>query len=108
MKAYLPLIALLSVIICSFEASARDVTPAAVPKNLHVYSTTGSTYVDHVSQGCSRSRYYLSPNHVKYDAIFSILLAAQLSERKVKLFFSDCVNGSNPQGNIVGVQLESD
>ena len=39
-------------------------TPAVVPKNLHVYSASGSTYVDLTSAGCSRSRYYLNPNHV--------------------------------------------
>jgi hypothetical protein len=78
-----------------------------VPKNLHVYSTSGGTYVDLVAAGCSGERYYLSPNHVKYDAIFAILLAAQTSGKKVQVRVDKCINGSNPQGIIIGVYLKN-
>ncbi len=81
-------------------------TPEVVPKNLHVYSASGSTYVDLTAAGCSRSRYYLDPNHVKYDAIFAILLAAQTAGKKVQVRINKCINGSNPQGNIIGVYLK--
>ncbi len=84
---------------------AAETTPEAVPSNLHIYSGGGAAYVDMVAAGCSGSRYYLSPDHVKYDSIFSILLAAQLSKREVVLRFDGCVNGSNARGNIVGVYL---
>lgn len=87
------------------QASAFH-TPVAVPKNLHVYNTAGSTYVDLVAANCSGYRYYLSQNHPKYDAIFSILLAAQTAGKKVQLRVDKCINGSNPQGNIIGVYLK--
>ncbi|MBW3533000.1 hypothetical protein [Shewanella sp. NKUCC06_TVS] len=88
-----------------FNCTAAGVTPAVVPKNLHIYNVQGSTYVDIVAHDCSGSRYHLNPNHPKYDAIFSMLLSAQLAERKVMVKFDDCINGSNPQGEIIGVYL---
>lgn len=87
--------------------SAATVTPEVVPKNLHVYNSIGNTFVDLLPAGCSRARYFLSPKHVKYDAIFAILLSAQTSNKKVQVRIDKCVNGSNPQGNIVGVYLKS-
>lgn len=88
------------------KSMAIDYTPAAVPKNLHVYTFSGSSYVDLVAHGCSGYRYYLSPDHKKYDTIVGILMAAQIANRKVVVRFSDCINGSNPQGEIVGVYLK--
>lgn len=74
-----------------------------VPRNLHVYDFTGNTFVDLKAHGCSGSRYHLSPNH---DAIFSVLLAAQLAEKTVSVRYDGCVNGSNAQGSIIGVYLD--
>ena len=84
--------------------AAAENTPAAVPKNLHVWNTAGDTYVDLVSSGCSYSRYRLSPSHAKYDTIVSILMAAQISGHKVVIRFDGC-NSVN-QGTIVGVYLQ--
>ena len=81
-----------------------DVTTAAVPKNLHVYDSTGKTYVDHVQGVCTTVRYHISPSHVKYDAIVSILLSAQMSNKKVVIRYNGCVN-SGSQGELIGVYL---
>ncbi|KAF7783749.1 hypothetical protein PRUB_a3596 [Pseudoalteromonas rubra] len=90
----------------SFSTLAATTAPT-VPKNLHVYSiTSGATYVDLASSGCSGSRYLLEGNHPKYDAIFSLLLAAQLAEKKVQVIFDKCVNSPNNQGRITGVYLK--
>jgi len=78
-------------------------TPKHEPENLHIYNESGHTYVDLVAHGCSGLRYWLTPEHLKYDAIFSILLAAQLSNREVVLRVDGC-NGV-AQGKIVGVYI---
>ena len=97
---------LLSLAFISFNAtSAIDSVSSVVPKNLHVYDFSGNTFVDLKARGCSGYRYHLSPNHTKYDAIFSVLLAAQLAQKTVTVRFDGCVNGSNPQGKIIGVFL---
>ncbi|AOT08704.1 hypothetical protein [Pseudoalteromonas luteoviolacea] len=81
-------------------------TSASVPQNLHIVNSNGDTYVHLPATGCSTSVYYLSPSHKKYDAIFSILLTAQTADKKVRVRFDKCVNGtSNPFGNIIGVYL---
>jgi len=79
------------------------VTTAAVPKNLHVYDIGGNTYVDLVPHGCAQTRYYLAPDHVKYDAIVSLLMAAQIANKEVLLRYDGC--DSNSMGKIVGVYL---
>ncbi|HDM8223174.1 MULTISPECIES: hypothetical protein [Vibrio] len=89
-----------------YALSSAGVVSKVVPKNLHVYNFAGNTYVDLKSHGCSGSRYYLSPSHPKYDAIFSVLLAAQLAQKTVSVRYDGCINGSNAQGNIVGVYLD--
>ncbi|GAB6262855.1 hypothetical protein [Photobacterium sp. 53610] len=98
-------LALISTFIFStFSVSAEPTsTPAAVPKNLHVYDLHGNTYIDLLAHGCSNIRYYLSPTHPKYDAIVSILLTAQTANKPVIIRYEGC----NPQsqGNIVGVYL---
>lgn len=81
-------------------------TPLAVPSNLHVYNSEGSTFVDMMRHGCSGVRYYLSPDHEKYETIVSILLAAQVANKQVVLRYDGCVNGDNPQGNIVGAYMK--
>lgn len=82
------------------------VTSAAVPSNLHFYNTAGNTYVDLLPHGCSGSRYFLDPAHVKYDTIVSILIAAQLANKKVVLRYDGC--NSIPQGRIIGVYLQNE
>ena len=84
--------------------SAIATTPPAVPSKLHVFNSLGDTYVDHVVDGCGSKRYYLSPDHKKYDAIVSILLSAQVSKKDVQLIYDGCRNNNN-QGIIVGVYL---
>ena len=79
-------------------------TPPSPPNNLHVYDTIGNTYVDHLLDACGSRRYHLSPNHNKYDAIFSVLLAAQVSKKKVIIRYDGCFN-NNQQGEIIGVYL---
>ncbi|AUV86419.1 hypothetical protein [Vibrio campbellii] len=98
---------ILSLAFISFSAtSAPEYVSKVVPRNLHVWDNSGSTFVDLKANGCSGSRYYLSPNHPKYDAIFSVLLAAQLASKTVTIRFDGCINGSNPQGEIIGVFLD--
>ena len=79
-------------------------TPEAVPKNLHIYNFSGSTFVDLVSHDCSGARYYLPQDHAQYDKLFSMLMAAQLANAKVTLRVDGC-NSSN-QGRIIGVYLK--
>jgi hypothetical protein len=79
------------------------VIPAAVPKNLHVYNAAGNTYVDTIAYDCSQVRYHLNPGHAKYDAIYSMLLAAQISGKKVQLRIDGC--NTIAQGNIIGIYL---
>lgn len=83
--------------------AAPVVTPAAVPSMLHVYDAHGNTYVDLVAHGCSGKRYRLNPSHVKYDAVVSVLLSAQVAKKKVVIRYDGC-NGV-PQGNVIGVYL---
>ncbi len=96
---------LLMLVLLSVSVFSAENTPQRIPSNLHIYNTNGAAYVDMDAHGCSGYRYYLSPGHPKYDAIVSILLAAQMSGKEVILRFDGCVNGSNPQGNIIGVFL---
>jgi hypothetical protein len=79
------------------------VTPATVPKNLHIYSSSGNAYVDMVAHDCSGYRYELLRSHVAFDNIFALLLSAQVSGKKVQLRFSGC--NSIPQGVIEGAYL---
>ena len=84
--------------------AAPTVTPEVVPQNIHVYSEGGATFVDLVASGCSGYRFYIPLNHPKYDTIMSILIAAQLSNRKVQGRFDGC--SSNNQGKLIGVYLK--
>ena len=87
----------------SANTNAAQITPAVVPKNLHVYSLAGNAYVDLVSFECSGTRFLLEYSHRKYDAIFSLLLSAQLAKKKVKLRIDGC--NANNQGKIIGAYL---
>ena len=84
-------------------AEIRNTEPS-VPSELHIYNTNGDTYVDHLLDACGSRRYHLSPNHNKYDAIFSVLLAAQVSDMPIIIRYDGCVN-NNQQGEIIGVYL---
>lgn len=106
MKKLIVLVASMLFVLITPNANATGVTPPTVPKNLHVYSTSGGTYVEATAHNCSRQTYYLSPDHKSYNQIFAILLSAQMANKKVQIKFDKCVNGSNPQGNIVGVYLK--
>ncbi|QUJ67367.1 hypothetical protein KDD30_15215 [Photobacterium sp. GJ3] len=93
---------ILFLLVFSFSAFAEPLTtPAGVPKNFHVYDLHGNTFVDLAAHGCSSARYYLSPTHPKYDAIVSVLLAAQTSNKKIVIRFEDCT--PQDQGKIIGV-----
>lgn len=99
---------LIKVILFSFLLSTNAVaesfvTPPTVPMNLHIYNASGHAYVDTVSMACSGYRYSLMTTHVKYDAIFSLLLAAQMGNKKVQLKFEEC--NTIQQGLISGVYL---
>lgn len=78
-------------------------TDGAIPANLHIYNEAGNTYVDHLAGYCSSRRFILNPNHLKYDELFSLLLAAQMAKKEVRLRFDGC--NSIGQGKIVGVYL---
>ncbi|SMF33880.1 hypothetical protein SAMN02745866_02142 [Alteromonadaceae bacterium Bs31] len=80
------------------------VTASAVPENLHIYSEAGNAYVDHMKGYCGSSRFVLYADHPKFDAIFSLLLAAQMSQKEVILRFDECMNRET-QGKLVGVYL---
>lgn len=67
-----------------------------VPKNLNVYDEYGRTYVDFETaedgmtsqnQCDNTKRYYLAPDHPKYDAIYATLLAAELQGNRVVVRF---------------------
>jgi hypothetical protein len=94
----------LIVFLISASSVAQEVTTEAVPKNLHIYSTSGTFYFDHVAVGCSGYRYNLAPSHPSFDTIVSLLLAAQMAEKKVVVRFDGC--HSNGQGKVVGVYLK--
>jgi len=88
----------------SVLSAAPDVTGPAVPQNLHVFDALGNTYVDHAPHGCSGKTFLISADHVKYNAIVSILLAAQISGKRVALRYDGC--NTAPQGLVVGVYLQ--
>lgn len=97
-------VALLTLVFSMHLLAEAENTPPAIPRNLHIYNSSGYSYVDLVSSGCSSIRYVISPLHVKYDAIMSILLAAQVANREVVIRFDGC-NTLN-QGQLVGVYLQ--
>jgi hypothetical protein len=98
------LLAAVALSVISVGASAVDVfTPNAIPKKLHIYSSSGDAFVDMPTVGCAGGRYILSVNHVKFDAIFSLLLTAQTTGTEISLRINGC--NSQNQGNIVGAFL---
>ena len=79
------------------------VTPEAVPENLHIYSESGRTFVRLVAKGCSGITYNIPADHVQFDAIFSMILSAQISGKPIRLRFDGC--NANSQGIVVGAYL---
>ena len=84
--------------------AAAEITPEAVPQNLHIYSESGSAFVTLVAHECSGTKYIISNDHVRYEAIFSLILAAQISGKPIKLRFDGC--NANNQGIVVGAYLK--
>ena len=100
-------ILVVSMLVISTSALAIETTDPAVPGVVYIYSKSGAAYVALPAKGCSdRGVYQLEPNHPKYDAIFSLLMAAKISDREVRVRFDDCLHGSNPRGRIIGAFLD--
>ena len=84
--------------------AAVEITPAEVPNNLQIYNEGGNAYVDMTAYACSDGRYQIPASHLKYEAIFSLILAAQISGTSIRLRFDGC--NANNQGIVVGVYLK--
>ncbi|WP_444956985.1 hypothetical protein [Microbulbifer sp. ZKSA002] len=99
----------ISIIFSCFLAVSAVAEPAytgdAVPSFLHIFSETGNAYVDHQSGYCNTDRFVLYTTHEKYDAVFSMLLSAQMAEKEVMIRFDGCVNDGD-FGKIIGVYLK--
>jgi len=89
----------------AFTNASTFHTEWKVPRNIHVFSTSGTVYVDMHNAGCSGSRYALPKSHPAYDTIVSFLLAAQMANKKVQLRLDGCIG--NGQGKIIGVYVGS-
>jgi hypothetical protein len=96
------IITLLLLFVSGSAFATPEVLDPYVPKNLHVYDAHGNTYVDFISTSCPSPRYWLDPGHTKYNAIYSMLLAAQMAGKKVSIRFDGCLGS---QGKIIGVYL---
>lgn len=108
MKKILTLTLLMIGLISSISVSAYEVEGPGVPSFLRITDENGNTYVvmGATNTTCSAtpsSTYHIQPDHKKYDAILSILLAAKLSGVQVYLRY-ECVQGTS-QGKIIGVDL---
>ena len=80
-----------------------EITTGAIPEELHIYSGSGDAFVRLTPHGCSGIKYIIPNTHTEFDAIFSLILAAQLSEKQIKLRFDGC--NANNQGIVVGAYL---
>lgn len=76
----------------------------SIPKNLHVYNSSGDAYVDVKFNG-SYKRAWLKVSHPKYNAIFALLLAAQLNDETVQI--RSLSTNSQGQPVIDGVYLRN-
>ncbi len=102
-------LAIITLIICfSRTASAADQTLPNNPKKLHILDRTGAAYVHMPARGCAKDGFYqLDPEHPKYDAIFNMLLEAQLAKRHVIVRFEGCGKlKKKSYGRIIGVILQ--
>ena len=105
MKNILTLSFLFFGLLSSISASALSAGPA-IPKYLDIADDYGRTYVVMGNSECgaqSSTKYLLHPDHKKYNAIFSLLLAAQMSGSQVSLRY-EC-SGNTAQANVIGVSL---
>lgn len=105
MKNILTLSFLLLGLLSAISVNALSVGPE-IPRYLDIADDYGRTYVVMGNSDCgsqSSTKYLLHPDHKKYNAIFSLLLAAQMSGSQVSLRY-ECT-GSTAQANIVGVSL---
>ena len=95
----------LSLLVVSATALGEPVVSgAAIPSNLHIYSTNGAAYVALVRAGCATSGIYsLAKNHPAYSEIFSMLLTAQSTGQTVKIRFDGC---EGTRGKIIGIYLK--
>ena len=94
----------ITLLLSQFTYAAPEITPEAIPQNLHIYSESGSAFVTVTGHGCSGSQYIIPNNHVRYEAIFSLILAAQVSGKPIRLRFDGC--SANNQGIVVGAYLK--
>ena len=97
---------LVALCLCINVYSEPAVTPAGVPIELHIYdSINGNAYVNLIPHGCSGGKYILQSTHPQFNAIFSMLMAAQMAKHEVAIRFDGCTTHNSPQGFIVGVYL---
>jgi len=82
--------------------ASTAITPNQVPENLHLYNDSAA-FVRLIPYGCSQSTYVIPTTHAKFDVIFSLILAAQISGKPIRLRFDGC--NANNQGIVVGVYL---
>ncbi len=80
-----------------------DLTASAIPTNLHIFNTSGHAYVDMPEKGCSNTRYILYTSHPRFSEIYSMILAAQMANKKIEIRFDGC--NDNGQGEIIGAYL---
>ncbi|WP_096087809.1 hypothetical protein [Agaribacterium haliotis] len=95
---------LLTVLLFSASVHADTTVPFDYVRNLHVYSTSGHVYFYHQKSDCSGGVYILPRSHISFDVMVSLLLAADMADRKVQLRISGC--NSNSQGIVTGVYLD--
>ena len=108
MKSILILSLLMIGLVNSISVSAYELEGPGVPSVLRITDDNGNTYVvmganNTTCSATPSSTYHIHPDHKKYDAILSILLAAKMSGVQVYLRY-ECVPGTS-QGRVIGVDL---
>ena len=92
-----------TLILSTLTYATPEITPEAIPEDLHIYSGSGDAFVRLTAHECSGVKYIIPNNHAEFNAIFSLIMAAQLSAKPIKLRFDGC--NANNQGIVVGVYL---
>ena len=85
MKKFLILSFLLFGSVNSMSETVLHVKGPVIPTSLSVVDDAGNTYINMGTSECGESVYRLHPDHKKYNAIFSILLAAQMGGAQVSI-----------------------
>ena len=87
---------------------SADQTLPDNPHRLHILDKEGSAYVSMPARGCAKNGLYqLNATHPKYDALFSMLLEAQLAKRHVIIRYEGCGKiDKKVYGKIIGVILQ--